>query len=295
MSSQGSGAAGPDQHEQRQPVAVPKHQPNMQADAREREERAANRWEKRSAIVAIWTNALLVAIGIVGTILILRQLGAMKESNRLTRESNELTRASNADAKAGGEQSVRMNERILAAMQESNALTLRGLEETGEHSAASLELARQTLEESRRSLVESQRARLGLLGIDGIDLGDGSAPFTIAARVMNGGNATATDVQLRWGFRYTNGLDRPDPVSDLDSPGSVAVLLGHASHGLVFKVPPLGPARVERVRGKAAFLYVLGEVTYSDGFGNRRRLEFCNVFNSETGGWDVCSFGNYTD
>lgn len=295
MSKRNTGDGDAGENNQRQQDSVSEHQSDIGLSAKRDpndSKRAGGSWEKWVAIGSLVTNILIFVAGVLGWLVIRDQLREMEKANQQTE------RASIEGGKA--------DERRLAAMERTNELTALGIDESkrqaeaaliesARQAAASLELARQTLEESKRSLVEQQRARLGLFGIDGIDLGDGTAPFNIVAKIFNNGNAAATDISWKWSVQFIRGTDRPVPPTGGEGPGSVSVIMGGAAQAIVRRVGPWGAGRIEAIRNRTGFLYVLGTTSYLDGFGNRRRLDHCNVYDPDTNTWVVCSFGNYAD
>lgn len=228
------------------------------------------------------------------------QWDAMERANTEARRSADAAVAAVKESKRQFD--LQRKDAIEAAKEEQERFLI-SVAQQQDNASIEQGLTRSSLEESKRALAITQRARLGVEHIDDIALNDlaaltGDALIKAKVTIGNSGALPATDIITEGlGMAYVPSTTMPSPPGHADSPiGGGGVLHSDGSRMLEVEIPALGPARMESIRMGRGFLYIQGVVSYLDGFGKRRRTEFCYYHEPDPGsGWLTCRFRNRAD
>lgn len=175
----------------------------------------------------------------------------------------------------------------LAAMRDSNA-------EMERANRANLELARESLAESRQALQVSQRARLALEERGGFGIEETSrwlriknTGLTPAHRVRSviievvSAKPIVAEAELDAGFARS-----PSISVSTDVAAGQTITASFDTRG---KTDDL----VASLSAKKSFIYVGARTEYEDVFGNKRELRYCVTLTKPPDTWTLCSFGNW--
>lgn len=268
-----------------------------QAENGQEKKKTRDLWEP----VKKFLELLVAAAAIAGLIAVYKQLDEMKETNRLTRESNALTRGSNEMTRESNASSDKDSRQTLDQMRESNRLTREALDESKMRNIQDYELAREErkqrqmeLAQSRYALERAQRAELGIDRIEPVELTAGGEPLKSGVTIRNSGRTTATEIRMVTGYAYlTSPIEPNHPiVPEGRVVGSVTVLAPGATTFTPLSIAGLTESGLGKVRRKELTLYVFGELSYVDGFGNKRLTRFCGYHEGDANHWNHCPNNN---
>jgi hypothetical protein len=169
---------------------------------------------------------------------------------------------------------------------------------TNELSAASLEMSRQALEQSRLSFEGSQRARLVVTKFEFDEVKEG--PFAARAYIANTGHVVATEVRMQTRLIYGKDAnsalleDVPPPIPRKAFYSSSKDMIGGSTTSMIEGKLEITTAIRQTIY--AGPLMFLGRVQYVDGFDNDRTLRFCRfwlMLPQPT--WSACFRHNWAD
>lgn len=276
---------------------------NQKSAAESKRERFTQKLEGFSSVFEF----AVAAAAVVGVLLVIVQIFYLGKSDRLSREALRLASETNAS-------SDKTTAQILAKMEASNQATRDAIAESkrqaessrsqskadaaasrmqsAKDAAASLELARKSLEESQRALEISQRAWLGFYSAtDYVPVSD--VKGTVNVTIGNSGRLPATAVRVRINSQ-TKRRDEP-PLEPDEPPGIISTSVIHPGYPqtVAVGISSLSVDQIEGVRSGFLILYVVGTVSYNDGFGKSRVTSFCAYHApGSSAGWNLCAAGN---
>ncbi|HEV7671152.1 MAG TPA: hypothetical protein VGS22_21765 [Thermoanaerobaculia bacterium] len=167
---------------------------------------------------------------------------------------------------------------------------------------ASLGLARESLEASRKGLEYSQRAQLGAVEIDDFPLTK-PLPARLRVTLQNTGRGVASDVLVKQSLVPSLSSSAPDVESELakwqaGATQSRAAVPAGANYYAFFDVDDSKmfadvPDRDEAM--KRLRWFVVGKVTYFDGFRQRSTKFFWVHAGGTSQTWRACESGNSAD
>jgi hypothetical protein len=214
-----------------------------------------------------------------------REAAANQRADRSSRESSR-----RADASL--EESRRLNTLTADMVAEARRQAEASRQQSARDAAASLELARKSLEESKRALEVSQRAWLGFYSATNYTPEPGVRGI-VHVTIGNSGRLPATAAKI-WMNSQTKRYDEPGLEPEEPS-GIISLAVIHPGYPQTspIEIYPLSSDQIEAVKKGVLIIYIVGVVSYDDGFGRNRRTLFCIYHQpGDKAGWNLCATGN---
>lgn len=271
-------------------IAIPKHQVGEKSEPNQAARRAESddHWQKRFSIYSLVFDGIVAISAIIGGYLIWEQL-------ELTRESNKLTVAALVQAK---EQFDSQRKDAVKAGNEERERFFKALGQQQEDAAADRELARQSLAQTKKSLVVSERAWLSIISVNAVNntMAPGE-PFRVEGWITNVGKSPALDARPRQRLILGPFGNEGPPLTMLEGApivGRMSTVVIGSGQGFKIRTASftINSGQWELMKKGDIAVFLIGDVNYRDILNGEDKTTFCHVYLLEDQTWSSCASGN---
>ena len=171
--------------------------------------------------------------------------------------------------------------------------------------ARQTELSRKGLNETTKNFRMDERSWIGIEGFSPSPLVP-NQKFVASGKVTNSGKTPALDVKITTTTHFSDEpvniakyARSPERDKGKGKPRSVAVffpgMVKYAIGGSDFPLPQTAIERITKTGGEGKFVYIFGEITYKDIFGEAHLTTFCFLYDPPNKDFDPCETYNYAN